>query len=243
MPKTFTIRLKGGPGSGHFGHKGIPGHRGGSLPRGESSQSDVKRPMRYTPKDYEEVKNDIIGIGYEQQDSNAEGSVDFEDALRIYSDRHDGYDFSHEPLGKLEEAFSAEFNRTKRPNPKPKPQSFLPVRASARNPVYGGSLYRMPREDRPSMGVHGGYTYLTDRGSKIVNFIRDNEAEFTEFATKHFGINGKWTVKTAVDYASQVSDYGEGLGTLASHEASGNFGDIASLYTAYAISQKYKVRS
>ena len=35
----YTLRLKGGPGSGHFGHKGIPGHRGGSLPRGESKSS------------------------------------------------------------------------------------------------------------------------------------------------------------------------------------------------------------
>ncbi|MFA5035667.1 MAG: hypothetical protein WC479_00620 [Candidatus Izemoplasmatales bacterium] len=29
----FTIRLKGGAGSGHHGHRGIPGHHGGSLPR------------------------------------------------------------------------------------------------------------------------------------------------------------------------------------------------------------------
>jgi len=34
--ESFTSKnivvLKGGPGSGHFGHKGIPGHQGGSLP-------------------------------------------------------------------------------------------------------------------------------------------------------------------------------------------------------------------
>lgn len=30
----LTIKLKGGPGSGHFGHKGRPGQEGGSLPRG-----------------------------------------------------------------------------------------------------------------------------------------------------------------------------------------------------------------
>lgn len=35
----LTIRFKGGPGSGHYGHKGIPGHKGGSLPRGESASS------------------------------------------------------------------------------------------------------------------------------------------------------------------------------------------------------------
>ena len=33
----FTIRLKGGIGSGHFGHKGRPGEQGGSLPKGESA--------------------------------------------------------------------------------------------------------------------------------------------------------------------------------------------------------------
>lgn len=32
----LTFRLKGGPGSGHKDHKGIPGHHGGSLPDGKS---------------------------------------------------------------------------------------------------------------------------------------------------------------------------------------------------------------
>ena len=35
----YTIRLKGSAGSGHFGHKGRPGHQGGSLPRDESSST------------------------------------------------------------------------------------------------------------------------------------------------------------------------------------------------------------
>jgi predicted ABC-type ATPase len=30
----YILRLKGGPGSGHYNHRGIPGHKGGSLPRG-----------------------------------------------------------------------------------------------------------------------------------------------------------------------------------------------------------------
>jgi 5,10-methenyltetrahydromethanopterin hydrogenase len=33
----LTIRLKGGAGSGNHGHKGIPGHQGGSLPQGSSN--------------------------------------------------------------------------------------------------------------------------------------------------------------------------------------------------------------
>ena len=34
--------IKGGPGSGNHGHRGRPGHRGGSLPRG--SQGDTSEP-------------------------------------------------------------------------------------------------------------------------------------------------------------------------------------------------------
>lgn len=33
-----NILLKGGPGSGHFGHSGIPGHQGGSLPDNEEER-------------------------------------------------------------------------------------------------------------------------------------------------------------------------------------------------------------
>jgi hypothetical protein len=40
----FTIRLKGGLGSGHHGHKGIPGHHGGSLPSGSLASAIVDRP-------------------------------------------------------------------------------------------------------------------------------------------------------------------------------------------------------
>jgi len=40
----FIIRLKGGAGSGNHGHKGIPGHQGGSLPQGSSASTVTKRP-------------------------------------------------------------------------------------------------------------------------------------------------------------------------------------------------------
>ncbi|MFA5036792.1 MAG: hypothetical protein WC479_06420 [Candidatus Izemoplasmatales bacterium] len=33
----YIIRLKGGAGSGNHGHKGIPGHRGGSLPKDDQN--------------------------------------------------------------------------------------------------------------------------------------------------------------------------------------------------------------
>jgi hypothetical protein len=35
----YVLRLKGGVGSGHHGHKGIPGHQGGSLPRGSNASA------------------------------------------------------------------------------------------------------------------------------------------------------------------------------------------------------------
>lgn len=45
--KRWQIRALGGPGSGHFGHAGVPGKRGGSLPR--SSAMSIR-----TGKDWEE---------------------------------------------------------------------------------------------------------------------------------------------------------------------------------------------
>ena len=32
--EVTAVLIEGGPGSGNFGHKGRPGHRGGSLPGG-----------------------------------------------------------------------------------------------------------------------------------------------------------------------------------------------------------------
>jgi len=39
-----TVVLKGGAGSGHHGHKGIPGHQGGSLPKGASAVVKLREP-------------------------------------------------------------------------------------------------------------------------------------------------------------------------------------------------------
>jgi len=41
--EMVTVVLKGGAGSGHHGHKGIPGHQGGSLPRDASAARKVRR--------------------------------------------------------------------------------------------------------------------------------------------------------------------------------------------------------
>lgn len=54
--------LRGGPGSGHFGHKGVPGHLGGSAPgEGGPSPSGSKRwnPLTMTDKDYDKWIRDL----------------------------------------------------------------------------------------------------------------------------------------------------------------------------------------
>lgn len=45
----FTIRLKGGAGSGNFGHKGRPGEVGGSAPK-DSASGNSKDSWRKTDK-------------------------------------------------------------------------------------------------------------------------------------------------------------------------------------------------
>ena len=52
---NFTIRFKGGAGSGHFGHKGRPGEQGGSLPKDGSASSVSPSPI----DDYEKYKTDL----------------------------------------------------------------------------------------------------------------------------------------------------------------------------------------
>lgn len=56
---TYKFRFKGGPGSGNHGHKGIPGHRGGSLPRGESGADvpDNSAPGESTPSGDKPIKS------------------------------------------------------------------------------------------------------------------------------------------------------------------------------------------
>lgn len=58
----FTIRLKGGPGSGHFGHKGRPGQEGGSLPRDLSSYGGSYSDLGDMPEIGETI---ILRLPYE----------------------------------------------------------------------------------------------------------------------------------------------------------------------------------
>lgn len=41
--KIGIVAVKGGPGSGHYGHTGLPGKWGGSRPRGEDDGVDVSK--------------------------------------------------------------------------------------------------------------------------------------------------------------------------------------------------------
>jgi hypothetical protein len=55
--KTLTFRLKGGPGSGAHGHKGIPGHWGGGLPVGEASSEQSNDDKSISPEDISAFNN------------------------------------------------------------------------------------------------------------------------------------------------------------------------------------------
>lgn len=61
--KTWQIRTLGGAGSGHHGHKGIPGHRGGSLPKGASGGLQLFHGGRSTIVD--SVLSEGLKIGKE----------------------------------------------------------------------------------------------------------------------------------------------------------------------------------
>jgi hypothetical protein len=45
--EVVTVVLKGGAGSGNHGHKGIPGHQGGSLPQGSSASAVTASQINY----------------------------------------------------------------------------------------------------------------------------------------------------------------------------------------------------
>lgn len=55
-PKPVVVTLKGGPGSGHRGHVGRPGKRGGSTPGG----GNVVGSTRYGPYDVYKVSGDAV---------------------------------------------------------------------------------------------------------------------------------------------------------------------------------------
>ncbi|MFA5036557.1 MAG: hypothetical protein WC479_05220 [Candidatus Izemoplasmatales bacterium] len=80
--KTLTIRLKGGAGSGNHGHKGIPGHRGGSLPQGSHS-SGIDEQARSRAK-FEQSQRESRGYtpGLRPQSTATD-----EDFKRAYADK------------------------------------------------------------------------------------------------------------------------------------------------------------
>lgn len=64
IKKEVSVVLKGGAGSGFHGHKGIPGHQGGSLPRNVSF-AKVKEPVfvgTFSDIQREQLKKDITAL-------------------------------------------------------------------------------------------------------------------------------------------------------------------------------------
>lgn len=57
----MIIKIKGGPGSGHHGHVGRPGKRGGSLPGKGGGSSGAAIPLYDT---VDEIKGGVMGKGY-----------------------------------------------------------------------------------------------------------------------------------------------------------------------------------
>lgn len=58
----MIIRFKGGPGSGHRGHRGIPGKRGGSLPGkgGVRTYTDAKGTKIYVVHGGDELPDELV---------------------------------------------------------------------------------------------------------------------------------------------------------------------------------------
>lgn len=61
----FLLTLKGGSGSGNHGHGGIPGHRGGSKPRGNSfSKASPGMPSRSVNDAKDFATKRMASLGY-----------------------------------------------------------------------------------------------------------------------------------------------------------------------------------
>lgn len=71
-----TIRFKGGPGSGHHGHRGIPGQRGGSLPGvgGDSVATVAVNSKTWYHKTTAEGREGILQEGYRKSHNSIFGS-------------------------------------------------------------------------------------------------------------------------------------------------------------------------
>ena len=74
---------KGGPGSGHFEHRGIPGHQGGSLPRGaaggagEPGEERIQGGRELTADQKRAIRRALWGK--QQQDDLIQNGVSAED--------------------------------------------------------------------------------------------------------------------------------------------------------------------
>jgi hypothetical protein len=88
----FIIRMKGGSGSGNFGHEGIPGHIGGSAPSGSMgggswSNSGSSKVL--------EGKNTIVTVTPQKNGTNRFIAISY--ASKLHEDRviWDSEEFGH----------------------------------------------------------------------------------------------------------------------------------------------------
>ena len=56
---AFVCKELGGPGSGNFGHAGVPGERGGAAPGGGATASHVYSSSRYSTEEEDDVGEEI----------------------------------------------------------------------------------------------------------------------------------------------------------------------------------------
>ena len=99
---AYMEMAEGGPGSGNWGHAGVPGRHGGSAPRGTGmstrtgatarARREEARAGGYTTKgrgetDYEtEMRNEIVGAEQAASEARASGNDDEANAIAEYAD-------------------------------------------------------------------------------------------------------------------------------------------------------------
>ena len=109
--ESKIIKLKGGKGSGYFGHAGRPGKQGGSAPRNKIPEYSPENPMDYmnylensAPLRRKLISSIISKLNYDESEANvlADVMVDNLENFVKYSERF-GLDFSLDLYEKLHE--------------------------------------------------------------------------------------------------------------------------------------------
>ncbi len=73
MTRIFRVRVKGGLGSGNFGHSGRPGQRGGSAAKASATEVEIQ----YTAQLTEKERDGILGLEFFEDGIENEESTEF----------------------------------------------------------------------------------------------------------------------------------------------------------------------